>query len=267
MNTEEISENILDVVVELEAMPVVFLEAMEIMKDEQFSYTKLSKVISKDMALCARILTLVNSSYFGIPNSVTKINDAISLLGIKTVKGVIMGMAMKPMMMTKVGHELWKHSIRCAVACEILSSNLKTGSPDEAFVIGLLHDVGRAVFYIYNLAKCKDVDFWVNKGMDKMNAEQKVYNIDHAELGYYFSKKYQLPSIICEAIRYHHSPEKSSNPTFTGIVYVAEKIIQEPYDDALIAAEISSVIDFELNNPLEFRELVLEKSNAIIGVL
>ena len=84
MNSEEVSKRILDVVVELEAMPIVFLEAMEIMKDDQFSYSKLSKTISKDIALSARILNLVNSAYFGIPNPVTKINDAISLLGIKT---------------------------------------------------------------------------------------------------------------------------------------------------------------------------------------
>ena len=267
MNSEEVSKRILDIVVELEAMPIVFLEAMEIMKDDQFSYTKLTKTISKDIALSARILNLVNSAYFGIPNPVTKINDAISLLGIKTVKGVIMGMAMKPMVMTKRGHELWKHSIRCAVASEILSENLKIASPEEAFVIGLLHDVGRAIFYIYNLSKYKDVEFLINKGTDKLTAEQSVYKVDHAELGYAFAKKYQLPAIICDSIRYHHSLQNSSASSVTGIVYVAEKITQDKFEDSIFDSEVSSVIDFELSNPLEFREMVFKRSDSIIGIL
>jgi putative nucleotidyltransferase with HDIG domain len=267
MTTQKISKQILDTVTELQSMPVVFLQAMEIMKDENFCFSQLSKIISKDLALSTKILNLVNSSYYGFPTQITRINDAISLLGTKATKNIIMGMAMKPMMISKTSQNLWKHSIRCAIASQIIAANLRIASADEAFVTGLLHDVGRAVFIIYDQEKFKQYEALLKKGEDKLRAEEAIFEIDHAELGYEFAKKHQLPIMISDSIRYHHEPQKSPNPTVSGIIYVAEMITQETFEYSLLDSEIFSVVDFEISNPVELRELVFKKSEFIIGAL
>ena len=101
------TEKILSNVLELQSMPTVFLEALDNIQNPNVNAMKLSNILSKDMALTTKLLRLVNSPYYGFAQKITQVNNAVALLGFRAVKDIIMMMALKPMMLSQKGKELF----------------------------------------------------------------------------------------------------------------------------------------------------------------
>ncbi len=251
----------------LPAMPTVVAEALNIIKNPNSNINELSGVISKDMSLTSQILKLVNSAYYGFPQQITTINKAMALLGLNKIKSLIMSVALKPMLMSNGGKALWEHSIRCAVACEHIAKSLNTLDPDEAFVVGLLHDVGKSVLEIYNASAVQEVDRLSSLGAERLAVEKMMFGFDHTDAGSELVRRWQLPEAIINSVRYHHSPQRSRVHAVVGIVYVADRVTQEPIKYPIIDSDIANFIDFELPDPMLLREEVFEKSQAIIMAL
>lgn len=252
---------------ELPAMPNVVAVALDVMKDPKSSVQKLCDVISNDQAITTEILKVVNSAYYGLPQQITTINQATALLGFNKIRNLILSLAVKPMLMSTGGKILWEHSMRCAVGSEIIGKSLGRSDADESFIFGLLHDVGKVVFEIYNKAALQEVDRLVNFGADRFAAEKMMFGFDHTEAGAELVQKWNLPKIIKACVRYHHQPHLSEFPTSIGIVYAADRIIQEPLKYPVLETEIINAIDFDLPDPIVLREQIYEKSDQIIRLL
>lgn len=263
------SNNISDIIEKipnLPSMPSIVSEALNIIDDPKSNTIKLSDVISKDIAISAEILKLVNSAYYGFPTQITSISKAMALLGFSKVKGLIMSVAVRPMM-SAGGKALWEHSVKCAVGCELLAKSLGTVDSDEAFVMGLMHDIGKSVLETYNKEASKEITRLVGIGADRLSAEKMIFGFNHTEIGEQLIKKWKLPVIIASSVRYHHEPQNSGNINVIGCVYVADRISRDVLKYPILDSDIVDGFDFEIPDPIMLREEMLEKSQHIIAAL
>lgn len=258
---------IIDEMPNLPSMPNVVGEALNIIGNPKSNINQLSDVLSKDMSITTEILKMVNSAYYGFPQQIVTINKAMALLGFNKVKSLIMSAAMKPMMMTHGGKAMWEHSIRCAVGCQILAKSLGQGQTDEAFVVGLLHDIGRTVLQIYSKDGSNEVARLVGLGADRLIAEKMMFGFTHTELGEEIVNKWKLPVIIGSCARHHHSPQHSDNQAMAGIVYVADRVSQDQLKYPILDPDIIEQLDFDIPDPMKLREEIYSVSQPIIMAL
>lgn len=266
MSTKNIKQ-LLDHMPALPSMPMVVSEALNIIEDPKSNINQLAEVISKDISMTTEILKMVNSAYYGFPSQITTINKAMALLGLDKVKSLILSVAVKPMMMSHCGKNLWEHSIRCAVGCQIIAKSLGIEHPDEAFIMGLLHDIGKTILEIHNKHAVKEINKLVKIGADRLTAEKMMFGFTHAEVGNELVTRWKLPSIIKNSVMYHHNPQESDNITMVGTVYVADRITQEQLIYPVLDPDIAETFDFDIPDPINLREQIFEASQSIISSL
>jgi putative nucleotidyltransferase with HDIG domain len=169
-------------------------------------------------------------------------------------------------MMTAQGsRELWEHSIRTAVAAEILAKEYKVINPDDAFVIGFLHDIGKMLLNTKNPLKYSKVRYLAQQdNISLVDVEDAQFGTNHCVLGALISKKWQLPVILTNCIRYHHDPSQSSLPTVCGIVYCADRMVQQNMPNPLLDPKVLNKLDFSIADPVALRETILTKANIFL---
>ncbi|MGC8667579.1 MAG: HDOD domain-containing protein [Chthonomonadales bacterium] len=217
---------------ELPSLPDVALKVLQMADDPGVSAREISRVISADMALAARLLRIANSAYYGITRSVSTINEAVVILGMQAVRSLALAAASYDTLRREyAGYglragELWHHSMATAIAAQIIAGRTRAARNEEAFVAGLLHDVGKVVLNVHvgpqfevirALAELDNLPFHV--------AEKSVLGYDHAEVGARVAEKWNLPEHLCAAIGGHHSLDRgSSAPELAAVINVADGI-------------------------------------------
>lgn len=191
-------------------LPVVAMKVSELINDPRSSGQEIADFIRKDQALTAKILRLVNSSYYSIPGGVTDVQRALAYLGFNTVAQIVLGLSVvglfKPKNESVFSLEaFWKHAIAVAVISEELGKALNYKKPEELFTCGLLHDIGKLVLHeldperLYAISK-KAAD----GGLSFIEVERTLNLPGHAFLGEQMAARWGLPSLIRVAIHYHH---------------------------------------------------------------
>ena len=185
------------------AMPNIIVKALAIIKNDNSGLKELSGIVSYDQAIATRILKLVNSAYYGLPFQITSITKGLALIGLVQGKNIIIATAMKPMLTTKDGKFLWRHAIRCAVACEYIANEQNIMNPSEAFALGFFHDIGKVILSLYNPDFFNSVrDKVQNYGQDELDLETRVFGKTHVEIGVALAHKWQLPIPLINSIKY-----------------------------------------------------------------
>lgn len=252
---------------ELPSMPPVVAKALNIIEDPKSSVAQLAAIISKDISLTTQILKLVNSAYYGFPSQITTIDKAMALLGFKQVKSLILSVALKPMMMSHSGRDLWEHSLKCGVACQLISKALGNNETDEAFVLGLLHDIGKNVIEMFNHRIANEINARVKMGTDRLRLEKSLLGFTHADLGEALLRKWKLPEVIVSCVKFHHTPLLSPNFSLVSIVYIADLLTQTNFEILDVSPNIANKLDFEVPDPIEFREEIIETTKPILNAL
>jgi len=180
-------------------------------------------------------------------------------------KNIIMSLALKQMMTAQGSRELWEHSIKCAVAAEILAKEFKVINPDDAFVIGFLHDIGKILLNSKNPLKYSKVRYLAAQdNVNLVDIEDAQFGTNHCVLGALVSKKWQLPVILTNCIRYHHDPAQSSLPAVCGIVYCADRMVQTNMPNPLLEPRVMNKMDFTISDPVAMRETILAKATIFL---
>lgn len=260
--------NLLNTLKEVPAMPNVIMRALNVMKDPDSGAKELAKIISCDQSLSTKVLTLVNSAYYGFSQQVTSISRAISLIGMSKAKNVILTVAIRPMLIKHGDKELWKHSIMTAVGCEHIAKYLKIMDSDEAFVIGFLHDLGKMVLNLKDPALYERVTETANTNYNILETEQAYFGTDHCQMGSLLAKKWQLPLLINNAIKYHHNPRLSSIPIPCTLVYLVDALVKE--DETYLEKlnkDFLKALNFNLDQPQILRETIMTKAQVLINEL
>jgi putative nucleotidyltransferase with HDIG domain len=260
-------KEILDGSTVVPSVPTVLAQSLNLMEDPNSNIKQIADLISKDISLSAQVLKLVNSAYYGFPSQITTINKAMALLGFNTIKNLILSVSVKAIMMSNSGKPLWEHSVRCAVACQMLSKSLGGIDPDEAYIMGLLHDIGKTVMDSVNKDAVKEITRLTSLGADILQAEKMFFGYTHTDLGRELALKWKLPAVVGTAIRFHHMPLIADNKLHAGIVYVGDRITRVPIKYPILDPDIVDSFDFEVPDPMALREKVFEASEHIITAL
>jgi len=213
--------NIISKIESLPSLPSLYQEVVEEVNSVDGSLERVGEIISKDVGMSAKLLQLVNSSFFGLSRSkVSSIMRAVTLLGIETIKTLILSVKIfsqfdRPGLPSISG--LWDHSIATAMIARRIAAqeNLELNRIEEALMAGLLHDIGKLILMDKLPEKCHEVSDILNSGDQVWEAEQKVLGTTHAEVGAYLMGIWGLSESLVEAIAFHHCPSKCSNSSYS----------------------------------------------------
>ena len=214
---KERTELVLRNIYNLPPIPNAIKEALEILDQPSLNSHNLSKIISKDLGLVTKILTIANSPLYGLQRKVTTIDFAILVLGYSELKNIISVLAIVEAFKNKTDQylnqkEFWLHSYLTGTASKRLAEDLDFPNSGEAFIGGFLHDFGFSIMHRFFHAEFIEVYNLVNqKGISFMQAETEILGINHQEIGHYLTEKWNFPESLCEAILFHHSPNESKD--------------------------------------------------------
>lgn len=252
---------------EFPAMPNVIVRALNIIKDSESGTKELAQIISYDHSLSTKILTLVNSAYYGFSQQITSISRATSLLGMSKTKNLIVTVAMKPMLTNQGDKRLWRHSIMTAVGCEYLAKYLKLMNDDEAFVIGFLHDLGKIALNLKDAMLYEKVQEVARLNPNILEIERAYFGADHCQMGSLLTKKWQLPLLVNNVTKYHHTPNLSSMPIPCTLVYLVDSIVKPNFTPGDLDPDIMKNLNIQLDQPQILKESILAKAEILLNEL
>lgn len=212
----------------LPSMPGLYLEMTEELQHPDASIQRIGKIISKDPAMAAKILQLVNSAFFGLSRKVTGAEEAAALLGTETLASLVLSIGVfSEFDEVKVNgfdlKSIWNHSTRSAAIAKAITAAEKNEKNlvDEAMMAGLLHDTGKLILaqnlpeeYGNIIARAQ------TPGMSMHDAEEQVLGASHAEIGAYLFGLWGLPDSIVETVAFHHQPAKCASNEFDTLTAV-----------------------------------------------
>ncbi|MBI5634160.1 MAG: HDOD domain-containing protein [Nitrospirae bacterium] len=201
----------------LSTIPVVLTQIIRATNDPDASPEDLYNIINRDPAIAARVLKMANSPIFGHSGKIGEIEQAIILLGYDRIRNIAVNISVVSMFSRKGDRNLrnfWAHSFEVAFIAAYIAEGATIVNSQVAFLAGLLHDVGRLIFYkLY-----RDQYRLILGTDDLLEKETNIFGCDHAEAGSWFAKKTKLPMEQVLAIQYHHAPSQAKD--FTDIVAV-----------------------------------------------
>lgn len=219
--------------------PLVYNEFKKQLESDDLDMDALAEIIGKDPALCAKILQLVNTAFFGIPQRIEDIHQAVMMLGSDVLKSLVLvlGLASKyeeqlaPYFSTS---QFSSHALQVANCSLKIARKLQIDpkEADSAFTAGLLHDVGRLILATFNPAFYAElVSESERKSVALTQLEIREFGITHAQVGAYLLNLWGLPRGIVEAVAFHHPIEQidlvNQDPDIRTAVFLAEDLIHQ----------------------------------------
>jgi HD-like signal output (HDOD) protein len=222
----------------LPSLPRVYSQLMVALSGENASTDDVAKILMQDMAICAKILQVVNSAFFRLPRSIGKIEEAVRYLGLTTVKHIALAVEV---FQESQGHSrpppgfsmeaLQQHSLLVGEVASGFFSDKQ--AKEDAFVVGLLHDIGKLLIAVELPEHMTKVLLEMKTTGSPMNvAEEKVWGVTHAEVGGYLLGLWGLPYPVIEAVANHHAPSRVDTKEFgiLAALHVANALVHEVVD-------------------------------------
>jgi len=208
---EEIVKNIKN----LPPLPPVVQKLLKVVEDMNTSAKDVADVMSADQGMTSKVLKLVNSAFYGLPGKVSTISRAVIILGNVAVRNLALAFAsfdaLKGLGGERVQERFWNHALACAIGARELAPRLKYHEAEEAFIAGLLHDLGHLILITYLPGEYSAVYSTVDPNF--LGREELRMGTTHTEVGNLLLKHWQVPDSLCRVVRLHHAdnlgdPEK-----------------------------------------------------------
>ncbi len=219
--------------IEIATLPEVTMKIIEVVQDPRSTAHDLHEIVKNDPALSSRVLRVVNSAFYGLPGQIGSIDRAIMLLGLNAVKNIAIAASLSKMFRSGATHDdltgkdLWTHSVAVGAANKLITQAIGLALPDEAFLAGLIHDIG----IVAELQCCsqeipKIVEAMRAGGLDILTAEEKVLGANHQEIGALLAAKWKFPRSFQFVTGYHHNPTElaQENRLLACVTYVADHV-------------------------------------------
>lgn len=244
----------------LPTLPHVATKVMKLAADPATSAKDMQEAIITDQGMTARILKIANSAMFGMKREVKTLTHAIMLLGFDSIRSIVIAAATRGMFKGRASSGfkeklIWERSIGSALIARGIAEQLSGMDKEEAFIGGLMHNVGKTVFntkladqYGQVMAKA------YNENIPIHLVEREVIGFDHAELGYCIIKQWNLSEALANAIRWYLEPNRASD------------------DDRALAAVVSLAVHFCMDlglgssKPIPLEEQDLTSEMQILGL-
>ena len=207
----------IDGIKELPTLPMIYYKVNKALQNKDASIKGVADIIEMDQAMSSKVLHIVNCAFYGVSTKISSIPHAVMILGFNTVKNAIVSVSILDVFAIKAkfpGFDVknfWGHSIAVAVICKHLAEKSRLAAPEDAFIAGLLHDMGKLIL----LQHFKE-DFgrvWQSQqdtGLTFFDAERAVLPVDHAQIGGYLARKWMFPNSLIDAISSHHTSKITS---------------------------------------------------------
>jgi HD-like signal output (HDOD) protein len=208
-------------------VPSVLKQLSTIIENPKISLNEISHFVSKDPALTTKILQMVNSALYGFPGRISSVNHAVMLLGLNVVKGLLLSVSVFEIM-HKAMIGLREHSIGVAIASKVIAQKKGLKEPEEVFVAGLLHDVGKVILILmYPDEYDKAVKESEASAIAIFDTERNHFSETHAAVAGWLSEKWHFPKKLCDCLANHHRPQVSTlAPLETSIVHMADILVK-----------------------------------------
>jgi len=231
----------------LPSLPHILLKLIEACNQDSGDSKKLSGIIEKDPSLSIKILGMVNSAYYGLPHSVENIRQAVTILGTNAIRNIAVCASVHEVFdHGKANGDFnlklfWWYSLKCAVLSRLIAKKTNYSHTDEAFLAGLLHDIGRLVLlinfperYPALLEACRDKQHSLLDGETRLVAT-------HCEIGAWLLHRWKFQPFMADAVLYHH---ESKSEIFNAlplvqIIYVANALCQKPTEGVEEGAKVA----------------------------
>jgi HD-like signal output (HDOD) protein len=203
---------------DVSSLPAAALKIIDVANDPASGAADLLEAVEIDIGLAMRITRTVNSSYYALPNKVADLKMAITLLGFDQIRNLALTTYVAQLFKNTTGHgkyrreRLWNHLIGVGAVGRLIAGACGKVPPQEAYLAGLLHDVGLVLIDQYlHKPFCQVVDA-LDEDTPTCQVERTILGFHHTELGEYVATQWDLPENLTTAIRYHHAPLQYQGP-------------------------------------------------------
>lgn len=225
-------ERILEKADKIGVFPTVAARIRQVANDHDASMVDLEEVVSLDPTLSAQILKLANSPFYGLNRTVGSLRHALMILGFRATRDLAMSLVVMRLTQGRddVHTQLWTAGLRTGVAARLLARHVRWADPGEAFVTGILHDLGKLILLAVEEQRYTGMlQQHGNEVARLLQAERTVFGLTHTELGAACLKRWELPERLADAVEYHYDPrllEDRDEASFqlTGLLWTAEQM-------------------------------------------
>ncbi|MBK7142633.1 MAG: HDOD domain-containing protein [bacterium] len=208
---------------ELTSLPQTLAEVLRVTREEDSSSQELAKVLMRDPAMTAKVLRIANSPYYGAGRNISTVTQAVVTLGMRTVTALTLSSSVYKLVgdwKTQINRtRFWRHSLEVAIGSRMIYEALGKKPSEEAFVAGLLHDIGILVLENSFPEKYRQIWQQVQQGENLVELEEQLWGTNHARVGKFLLEQWNIPVKICEAVGMHHLvfPPDSANRSEIGL--------------------------------------------------
>lgn len=265
------------------SLPEVVTQVVRLINDPRSSADQIHKIMVKDQAMAAKILRMVNSVYYGLPDPVHNLEQAIVILGFKTIRSIAMSIAVLNLFQQQDANfnmkSFWTHSAVMAQISRLLAAKAQLPDPEMAFIAGLLKDIGMLILVQYAPDETKKTIAVAREfRYDIQRATRKVIATDHAEIGGWLCEQWELPPELSDSIRNQSNLAEAKDVKLTSVLMFGEylcglkkirfagqcaepKIDPEVWThlgiDKTALVEVLSVINDEVDNAKTLLQMVM----------
>ncbi len=215
----------------LPSLPAIVSNVLQITGDPESSANDLMRAILPDQSMCATILKIANSAFFGLPRQVATLEKAVMVLGFHEVKNIVLGKAVfnsfKELNINNKKNidNFWQHSFTCGLAAKILAERVNL-VPSEMFIAGLIHDIGKlAMLLTFPNIYSHLLQTSAENRRHNREKEVELFYISHDEVARRILKRWLFPTRLIEAVGFHHHPQKAAEHQLQAIaVEMADNI-------------------------------------------
>jgi len=191
------------------SLPQTLIQVLRLLKDEDPAVQELADILMRDPALTTKILKIANSARYGTRCEITTMSRAVMILGLKAVSALTLSTAMYDITgkwkISIPRERFWRHSLQVAIASRLLAEQVGLKSPEEAFVCGLLHDLGILLMEKSAPESFRHIWLQIENREDLSEQEQVNWRNLHALVARTFLENWNFPSMICQAVGEHHN--------------------------------------------------------------
>jgi putative nucleotidyltransferase with HDIG domain len=196
------------------------------MAQEEVGSSEIARIVETDQAFTARTLKLVNSPFYGFTRQITSVDEAVAMLGTGTLQQLLLATSVVSSLGTDSSalpmDDFWMHCFSVGVIAKHLLENQSTETQNEAFMCGVLHDIGRLLFVKMDADRYARFYDGGSSVID-LAKETQWFGANHQEMGQVLAQKWNFPASFATAIAYHHNPEDApQSPKLVAAIHIAD---------------------------------------------
>lgn len=209
--------SIIDSLGQIPTLPAVVSQLLKVINHPNSGAENAATLVEKDVALGSKVLKLANSSYYGIPRTITNIRSAIVILGFNTIKSLVLSSSvLKIFDINDQGlfdkNAFWNHSVEVAMMAKSLAKRIPGLDPDQAFSGGLLHDIGKLILAQYSKDDYLEVMKEVVQGEEETEKiEYRLLGLTHCTISSLLLNRWGIPEALSQPVSLHDKPSESKN--------------------------------------------------------